>query len=121
MPDAASDVYLGCQCDVFGWGGALSSALGLAHALAEADLSPLLLGASSKASTPAGSARGVRRMNLTIPSTGSAWRVANWVRAGRIARALHVLPAPRTAFVANSPFWALAARRVWPRVCLIYR
>ena len=118
---AASDVYLGCQCDVFGWGGALSSALGLAHALSASEITPLLLGVSSGQPMPSRSVRNVRRMNLRMGETGAGWRVANWLRAKRIARELRLLPAPRLAFVANSPFWALAARRAWPRTRVIYR
>ena len=49
------------------------------------------------------------------------WRLRNWRIAGALSRQLRRVAPPRLAFVANSPFWVVAAKQAWPGVPVVFR
>lgn len=121
MPRAAPDVYLGCHADVFGWGGALRFADGLAAEIRRRGRTTGVLGVARGAnSAPRTELGEAQRVNLPLKTPPLLWRIVSWTTATRLAAQLAALPAPRTAFVAVSPFWALAARQAWPTARIVF-
>lgn len=117
---APRDIYVACYADVFGWGGGVSAASGLADACTERGLTTRLLGIASQTTAPDHAAQTADRMNISLPVARLLWRVRSWRTSGRLARKLRELPAPRVAFIGVSSFWVVAARLAWPKVPVIY-
>ncbi|MFH1746369.1 MAG: glycosyltransferase family 4 protein [Planctomycetota bacterium] len=115
-----SDVYIACLHDVHGWGGSISAADGLAHACSQRGLGTLTLGVSSARDLPPTVGQPTR-CNVHIQPAAGTWRVRHWRLAGLLARQLRRMPPPRVAFLSNSAFWTIAARRAWRHVPVIYR
>ena len=116
---AEFDLLIGCHGDAGGWGGAALAALELARACRAAGWRPLLLGMGT--SQPAqDDATDVPRHNVDISPRGGWWRLHQWHTPHVLARALRQFPRP-AEFVSFSPFWTVAARRVWPDLPVIAR
>jgi len=113
------DIYLTHHPTNQGWGGAQTFGRGLHAAMQQRGLSTLLLNPGRPPST------------LPPPDTPTLvlddapppmlWRVRRWRATARLAQQLRDLPPPRRAFVCMTMPWALAARRTWPDVPLVYR
>lgn len=112
------DYYHAFLRDAFGWGGVLTSAIGFAENCEQRGQRCVLLGVG--ASQPRLHEAPLRH-NVTLPAPGRLWRVRQWRIAQFLREAVSKLPPPRRAFVAHSPQWALAARRAWPEVRVVYR
>jgi glycosyltransferase involved in cell wall biosynthesis len=113
------DIYLTHHPTSQGWGGALTFGRGLHAALQKRDLSTLLL--STGRPPPAPPAPDAPALVLDDAPPALLWRVRRWRAAARLAQQLRELPPPRRAFVCMTMPWALAARRTWPDVPLVYR
>lgn len=122
--DAAAppDVYVASLASVTGWGGGVAAARGLSQACSEAGLQTRMLGVGPRRTSRRRREPGdVPAFDVVprVPAIG--WRVRNFLLAGGLARCLRTLPVPRVAFVANSPFWAVAALRTWADVPVVFR
>jgi glycosyltransferase involved in cell wall biosynthesis len=115
------DLYLGCLSDVRGWGGALASANAAAAASRRRGVSTLLLGATARRADLGAAPPDAPRLNVHLAREPLLWRIHSWRAAKQLALRLRHLPPPRAAFLALSPYWAIAARQVWPHVPVFYR
>jgi glycosyltransferase involved in cell wall biosynthesis len=108
------DFYLTYHPTRQGWGGALTFARGLHAAIQQRGLSTQVL-STGPTDTPDSPA-------VILDDTPPAllWRVRRWCAPGRLAPQLRGLPPPRRAFICMTMPWALAARRAWPDVPLVY-
>jgi glycosyltransferase involved in cell wall biosynthesis len=115
------DVYVASFNDVRGWGGGVAAANGLAEACQRRGLRTPVLGVSRRSDTVSRAADSNGRINVQLSAEPVLWRFQSWRVVGRLRRFLRLLPAPRVAFVGNSPFWVVAAKRTWPQVRVVYR
>lgn len=118
---SARDVYLGCHAELGGLGGAAVQAHELAGACQDAGWHPLLLGFGNRGARLPELPGGIRRENVDVSPRRGLWRVHNWCIPHLLARCLRRLSRPRLAFISFSPFWTVAAKRVWPDVPVITR
>ncbi len=118
---SSRDLYVGCYCDVDGWGGALTFAGGLLGAARQRGLSTLALGVTPEGVNGYGLPPNVHRLNLSVASAPLLWRVQSWRVIGLLCRQLRRLSPPTRAFVALSAYWAVAAKRAWPTVPVYYK
>ena len=124
MRAADYDVCIGCHGDLTGSGGAAVAGRGLAAACVSAGLRVLLLGISESArprsndylNTLPDTSDGTPQRNVIVTPRRVLWRMHNACIPGMLARQLKRTERPRLAFVSFSPFWTVAAKRVWPRV-----
>ena len=115
------DLHIGCFSDVHGWGGALSFAVSVVTASRARGLSTLLLGATVRGEEPALGRRDASRLNVRLRRRPLVWRVQSWQVGGQLLRQLRELAPPRTGFIALSPYWAVAAKRAWRHVPVVYK
>ena len=115
------DIYVASFNDVHAWGGGVAAANGLAEACRRRGLRPLILGVSPRAAATPISWRHADRLNVAVGTLPVIWRVQSWRVTEVLRRFLRRLPPPRVAFVGNSPFWVVAAKRTWPQVRVVYR
>jgi glycosyltransferase involved in cell wall biosynthesis len=120
-PSALRDLHIGCFSDVYGWGGALSFAAGVVNASRERGLSTLLLGATTRGDEPRVGLRDDSRLNMRLRRRPLVWRVQSWQVGGQLLRQLRGLTPPRAGFIALSPYWAVAAKRAWQHVPVVYK
>ncbi|MBN2446478.1 MAG: glycosyltransferase [Phycisphaerae bacterium] len=113
------DFYLATYNDAHGWGGALSSVLGLAEAFERSGRSTRVLGVS-RTGDDGGGDSDPGRVNLCPRVWERLWRIRSWLTPGALARCLRRLNPPTDGFIAASPFWAVAAKQAWPDVPLVY-
>lgn len=109
-------IYLAAYSDVSSWGGGLSFAYALAEAVRRTGRSTLVLGVRAGSLEQNEPAPGADALNLPARVPGHLWRFRHWLVPAALCRALNSLPPPKTAFVAVSPFWAIAAKRAWPHM-----
>ena len=118
------DFDLACHCSVYGWGGALTFARGLAAALNRLGHRPLLLGIGEERPTaPHGDgtdSSSPPEMNVASGLPAGAWRLRHARLPASLARQLRGQPPPRRAVLAISPTWIRAAKAAWPDVPVIY-
>jgi glycosyltransferase involved in cell wall biosynthesis len=117
MPPCDPDIYLACWADVNGWGGGLSRAASLQGACQTRGLRTHLLGIGPQ---PSNGHTAPDRHNVSLPTPRGLWRVRNWFVVKQLERQLQRVPPPRVAVVANSPFWTVAAKTVWPQTQVVY-
>jgi len=118
------DFDLACHCSVWGWGGALTFARGLAAALSRVGQQPLLLGIRPERPVAplAEAADASDPPAADVPSglPAGAWRLRHARLPTSLARQLRRQPPPRRAVLALSPTWIRAAKAAWPDVPVIY-
>ena len=115
------DVYIANYLDVRGWGGAGTAADGLADACRQRRLSTLTIGVSADNGAPVHVSPETTCLNVPVRLPAGLWRVHGLAVPHLLRRHLRRLGPPGVAFVAASPFWAVAAKRAWPDVPVIYR
>jgi glycosyltransferase involved in cell wall biosynthesis len=109
------NVYLAAYSDVSSWGGALASAHAL-ETLRRTGHGTLVLGVCAGPVERAEPSPDADALNLSARVPARLWRFKHWLIPSALAGALKRLPPPEMAFVAISPFWAVAAKRAWPDV-----
>jgi glycosyltransferase involved in cell wall biosynthesis len=116
-----SDVYVACQGDLNGWGGAMIAGRGLAAACRRAGFSTLLLGVGDRQPKPPVTTEGNKLQNISVRPLPLLWRVHTWCVPWGLARQLSRMPSPHVAFVSFCPFWTVAAKRTWPDLPVVFR
>jgi len=115
------DVYLACLNSVDGWGGTLTWSRDVARQIIRQGHSATLLGVGNDAARDSAATGHPPGINVRVKALPVLWRAAHWRLVSQLAAALKKLPPPRTAFLAYSPFWVCAARRVWPAAPIFYQ
>lgn len=115
------DIYIGCHGDLNGWGGAMIAGRGLASACERAGLSTLLLGMGDRQPGANTTPDGSPLRNVAVDLLPLLWRVHNWCIPRILAKELRHMERPGVAFVSFSPFWTVAAKRVWPELPVLVR
>lgn len=117
------DIYIASFADVNRWGGGASAANGLAQACLQRQLRTTILGVGHNHHTSPATPqdRHAQRLNLPLRNPRGTWRIQSWRTTGMLAHHLRRMPPPRRAFIANSMYWAVAAKRAWPRTPNVYR
>ncbi|MBU0618102.1 MAG: hypothetical protein KKI02_10330, partial [Planctomycetes bacterium] len=114
------DVYLATNSDAYGWGGGLSSLSALGAELHRLGHSTLILGTRNVSNVASQLNPATPRLNLDSGVPRLVWRARNWCVPRALSRSLRRLPPPRLAFVGVSPFWVIAAKRIWPTVPVVF-
>ena len=115
------DVCIASFADVHGWGGGIAAANGLAEACRRRGLRSLTLGVSRSGGAVAGPPSEAERINVQLVARPGSWRIQSWRVVGVLKRFLRQMAPPRVAFIGNSMYWVVAAKRVWPQLRVAYR
>lgn len=107
-----AQVLVACYAALDGWGGGLTLARGAVDACSRLGLSTRRIGVSRGRASAGPDEAPVRE-------SGRLWRLQPLLTPNLLANWLRVQPTPQL-FVAMSPFWVVAARRVWPSVPIAY-
>lgn len=117
-----ADLFVACYASLSDWGGGRCLAHGASAAASLAGLRSRLIGVRKThgaSVTPRGPLP-IHPDEAPLPIGGRLWMLRHLVVADHLANWLRTQPRPRSAFVAVSPFWVLAARSAWPDVPVGY-